>query len=189
MALLLTTPPSAEPLALADVKAHLRLAITDDDAYITGLITAARRAIESRYGLAIMPQSWALFADHWPHHNIFHIPLWPILSADSITLFADDDTSAIIDPSAYYLDMATRPCRVALRQGRIFPEPARNINGIKLSFTAGFGANATFVPAEIKEGLMAAVANWYQNRGDVSGTILPTTAIEALSAYQNARLA
>ena len=51
MPLLLTTPPTAEPVALADVKAHLRLAITDDDAYITSLITAARRAIESRYGI------------------------------------------------------------------------------------------------------------------------------------------
>ena len=75
MALLLTTPPNAEPIVLADVKAHLRLAITDDDAYITSLITAARRAIESRYGLCLMPQSWALFTDHWPKGGTFEIPL------------------------------------------------------------------------------------------------------------------
>jgi len=176
-------------LALADVKAHLRLAITDDDAYITALISAARRTIESRYALALMPQSWALFSDHWPKNNIFSIPLWPVLSVDSITSFADDDTASVINPSAYYFDPATRPPRVSLRVGRVFPEPGRNINGLKLSFTAGFGADATFVPAEIKEGLMATVADWYQNRGEVSGGALPATAILALAAYENARLA
>ena len=188
MALLLTTPPIAEPLALADVKAHLRLAITDDDVYITALISAARRAIESRYGLSLMPQSWALFADHWPQDGVFHIPLWPVQSVASLTVFADDDTPATIDPAHYYLDGATRPARLALRQGRVFAPPGRNINGLKLAFSAGFGADASAVPAEIKEGLMAIVADWYQNRGDAAGGTLPATAITALAAYKNARL-
>ena len=188
MALLLTTPPLAEPLALADVKAHLRLAITDDDAYLSALITAARRAIESRYGLVLMPQSWALFADSWPADGVFHIPLWPVQSVSSLTVFADDDTAATIDPAHYYLDAATRPARLALRNGRVFAPPGRNINGLKLAFTAGFGADATFVPAEVKEGLMATVADWYQNRGDETGGALPATALVALAAYKNARL-
>src|SRR5665213_2065079 len=98
MALLLTTPPTAEPLALADVKAHLRLAITDDDTYITALITSARRSVESRYALALMPQTWAQFADHWPKDGVFHIPLWPVQSVLSLTVFADDDTYVTIDP-------------------------------------------------------------------------------------------
>ena len=188
MALLLTTPPTAEPLVLADVKAHLRLAITDDDAYLTTLITTARRAIESRYGLCLMRQSWALFADAWPQDGIFHVPLWPLQSIDGLTVFADDDTSGTIDPAHYMLDAATRPARVALRVGRIFAPPGRRINGLKLAFTAGFGVDATFVSAEIKQGLMATIADWYQNRGDVAGGTLPVTALEALAAYRNARL-
>jgi len=189
MALLLTTPPNAEPVALADVKAHLRLAITDDDDYITALITAARRVIESRYALALMSQSWAQFADAWPHDGVFHIPLWPVQSVLSLTVYADDDSFVMINPSDYYLDLATRPARLALRQGRVFASPGRNINGLKIAFVAGFGADATAVPSEIKEGLMATIADWYQNRGDVAGGTLPATAIEALAAYKNMRLA
>ncbi|MEO9169328.1 MAG: phage head-tail connector protein [Aestuariivirga sp.] len=189
MALLLTTPPTAEPLALADTKAHLRLTITDDDAYISSLIIAARRAIESRYTMALMPQTWAQFLDCWPQDGLFHIPLWPVQSVLSLTVFADDDTSVTIDPSNYYMDLATRPSRLALRQGRVFAPPGRNINGLKISFIAGFGADATAVPSEIKEGLMATIADWYQNRGDVAGGTLPATATEALAAYKNVRLA
>ena len=189
MALLLTTPPTAEPIVLADVKTHLRLTITDDDAYITSLITAARRAIESRYGLCLMRQSWALFSDVWPVDRIFKIPLWPILSVDGLTSYADDDTATAIDPTSYFLDVALRPTRVALRQGRVFTQPARTINGLKLAFTAGFGLDATFVPQEIKLALMATIADWYQNRGDATGGTLPATALEALAAYRNVRTA
>ncbi len=189
MALLLTTPPTAEPVALADVKTHLRLTLTDDDAYILALITAARRTIESRYALALMSQSWTLFADAWPNDRVFQIPLWPVLSVASVIVHADDDTYITIDPSNFYLDIATRPARYALRQGRVFAQPGRGINGIKISFTGGFGADATAVPFEIKEGLMATIADWYQNRGDVAGGALPATAIEALAAYKNMRLA
>ena len=189
MALLLTTPPTAEAIVLADVKAHLRLAITDDDAYITSLITAARRAIESRYGLCLMRQSWALFADNWPRNGMFEIPLWPIITVDGITSFADDDTPSTIDPSNYYFDVASRPARLALRRGRVIAQPTRIINGLKLAFTAGFGVDATFVPQEIKQALLATIADWYQNRGDASGGSLPATALEALAAYRNVGLA
>ncbi len=189
MALILTTPPSAEPVVLADVKAQLRIYIADDDAYLTSLISAARRALESRYGLCLMRQSWALFADAWPIDRIFKIPLWPVQSVDGLTSYADDDTATAIDPTAYFLDVGTRPSRVALRQGRVFTQPARAINGLKLSFTAGFGVDATFVPQEIKLAVMATVADWYQNRGDASGGTIPATALEALAAYRNARMA
>jgi uncharacterized phiE125 gp8 family phage protein len=185
MALILTTPPSGEPISLAEAKAHLRLYISDDDAYVSTLIIAARRAIESRYGINIMQQSWSLFSDTWPADGIFHLPLWPIVSVESLTSFADDDTPVVIDPAHYYLDQATRPPRLALRRGRIFAPPGRKINGLKLSFTTGFGGQ---VPQEIKQAVLAVVADWYQNRGDETGGTIPATALELLSAYRNVRL-
>jgi uncharacterized phiE125 gp8 family phage protein len=189
MPLLLLTPPTAEPITLAEAKAHLRQTINDDDAYITALIIAARRAIETRYGLCLMRQSWALFADDWPEDGVFAIPRWPLISADGLTSFADDDTASTIDPAHYVLDAASRPARLALRRGRVFAPPGRKINGLKLAFTAGFGADASFVPQEIKQALMATIADWYQNRGDEAGGTLPATALELLAGYRNARLA
>jgi uncharacterized phiE125 gp8 family phage protein len=188
MALILTTPPTGEPLTLAEAKAHLRLTINDDDAYVSTLMIAARRAVESRYGINIMQQSWALFSDAWPADGIFYLPLWPVISVESLTSFADDDTPVVIDPAHYYLDQATRPPRVALRSGRIFAPPGRKINGLKLSFTTGFGATAAQVPQEIKQALLAIVADWYQHRGDDTGGTIPATALELLRSYRNVRI-
>ncbi len=185
MALILITPPTGEPISLADAKAHLRLTINDDDTYISTLMIAARRTVESRYGINIMQQSWSLFADAWPADGIFHLPLWPVLSVESLTSFADDDTASVIDPAHYYLDQATRPPRLALRVGRVFAPPGRKINGLKLNFTSGFGV---LIPQEIKQALLAVVTDWYQHRGDEQGGTLPPAALELLSAYRNVRL-
>lgn len=185
MPLLLITPPASEPVSLAEAKAHLRLQISDDDATITSLIAAARRMIEKRHGLALLPQDWAMFADAWPEDGIFQIPLWPVSAVESLISFGEDDTASTIDPAHYVLDTASRPARVALRQGRDFTPPGRRINGLKLSFTAGFDD----VPAEIRQALLITVADWYQNRGDEQGGALPVAALEALAAYRNTRLA
>lgn len=52
----LLTPPSVEPVSLAEVKQHLRLMPdqTDDDLYLVGQMAAARRLIERRLGISLV---------------------------------------------------------------------------------------------------------------------------------------
>jgi hypothetical protein len=56
----LITPPSGEPLSLADAKAHLRLDTPLDDAYVTSLITTARQYTESVCWRGMLAQTWEL---------------------------------------------------------------------------------------------------------------------------------
>lgn len=64
--LLLVTPPAAEPVSLAEAKAHLRVDISDDDALINALIVAARRSVELITGQRLMAQTWQYFLDRYP---------------------------------------------------------------------------------------------------------------------------
>jgi hypothetical protein len=62
----LTSPPAVEPIDLPTAKLHLRVEITDDDALISALITAARQYCEAALKQALITQGWTLYLDSFP---------------------------------------------------------------------------------------------------------------------------
>jgi uncharacterized phiE125 gp8 family phage protein len=63
MAPYLITPPASAPVALADLKAHLRVAHSDDDADILAKLDGAVASLDAWGGVlgrCIMPQVWAI---------------------------------------------------------------------------------------------------------------------------------
>jgi uncharacterized phiE125 gp8 family phage protein len=189
MPLILTTPPAAEPVLLADAKAHLRVTHSDDDAYITKLIAAARRAIEQRTGLRLITQGWSLFIDCWPQSPAVSLLTAPVQAITDVITFGEDDTPATLDPAHYYLDAASVPARAVLRHGRTPPRGGRPINSIAIRFTAGFGATPDAVPAELRQAMLLTIAHWFDHRGEGDGGSLPLSAITLLEPFRTLRLA
>jgi uncharacterized phiE125 gp8 family phage protein len=177
MSLTLTTPPAAEPVALADAKAHLKVDTTADDALITSLIVAARARAEWHTGRAFVTQSWTLWLDAWPQSGLVEIPLPPLQSVTQVRVYALDDTPSVLDPSVYQVDVASAPARL-LRKS----EPAANlraVNAVEIAFAAGYGA-ASAVPQPVKQAILQIVADLYTYRGDEADIVSP--AAEALLA-------
>lgn len=75
-ALKLITAATVEPVTLSEMKAHLRVdeVFTDDDTYISGLISAARAHIEHTTGYLMGSQSWQMALDYFPMGNIGLFP-------------------------------------------------------------------------------------------------------------------
>lgn len=188
MSQILTTPPTVEPVSLSEAKAHLRVTHSDDDTYISTLINSARSIVEQFCGLALLQQSWSVFRDDWPTQGIFNLPLAPIISITDLLIYGEDDVAATLDPAHYFLDGASKPCRLVLRGGRSVPTPGRRANGIELKLVAGFGAAATAVPNQIKQALLIIIADWYASRGDVDAGALPLSARSLLAPYRTVRL-
>ncbi|HEY0282981.1 MAG TPA: head-tail connector protein, partial [Rhizomicrobium sp.] len=84
MSLTLVTPPAAEPVTLAEAKAHLKVDTSADDALITSLIVAARARAEWHSGCAFVTQSWTLWLDAWPRNGLVEIPLPPLQSVTQV---------------------------------------------------------------------------------------------------------
>ncbi len=187
MPLILTSPPATEPISLAEAKAHLRVPHADDDAYISTLIIAARRAAEARTGLALINQGWSLWLDRWPNSAVVSLGLAPVSTIADIIVYGEDGTPAIYDPAHYYLDGVSKPGRAILRPDRLPPIAGRKVNGIEVRFTAGFAA-ASAVPQDLKQALLLTIAHWFEHRGDADGGCLPMSAIEILSRHRIMRL-
>jgi len=162
MSLQLTTPPSLEPVTLEDAKAHLKLDTADDDALIERLIAAARARAEWHTGRAFVTQSWMLWSDCWAER--VEIPLPPLQAVTSVTVFAPDGAATAVDPSAYTVDGASQPARIAFHC--IAPIALRAINAVAIAFDAGYGATADDVPAPVREAILEIVAELYVHRGD-----------------------
>ena len=77
MTLTLITGPAAEPVSLAQARAHLKLDATEEDALLTALLTAARATLEAETRRAFMTQSWRLTLDEWPAGPL-ELPLAPV---------------------------------------------------------------------------------------------------------------
>jgi uncharacterized phiE125 gp8 family phage protein len=188
MSLLLNTPPAAEPLTLAEAKAHLRVNHTDDDAFISTLMTSARHQIESRTGLCLINQGWSVFADAWPANGTIAVPLEPLQSVDEIRIHSDDNLFAVLDPAHYYVDKAEAPPRVALRHDRERPQASRIVAGIEVRVTAGYGLGPTDVPQDLKQALLLTVGAWFSNRGEEAVTKPPMMADALIAPYRRMRL-
>jgi uncharacterized phiE125 gp8 family phage protein len=187
MSLFLTTPPTVEPLSLAEAKAHLRVPHNDDDIYISTLIVSARRRLEAHTGLRLVNQGWSQFMDCWPSYGIVEIGLSPVSSITDVIVYGDTDTPSSIEPAHYFLDATTNPPRLIFRQGRNPSPPGRRAKGIEIRVIAGF-ATAAAVPQELKQALLLLVADAFANRGDEALRSFTPAALDLINPYRVMRL-
>jgi len=151
MSSVLVTGPTTEPVTLAEAKAHLRADGSDDDDYITTLITTARQAAENYTRRAFITQTWQYSCDRLS--STIRLPHQPIQNVASVTI---DGTELSTDN--YDVDIAS---------GRIKPlarYTADDIGGIVITYTAGYGDLASDVPAQISQAILLTIGHLYENR-------------------------
>lgn len=191
MALVMTAAPAAEPISLAEAKAHLRVDAADEDALIGSLISAARLLIERTMGLALITQGWSYYLDHWPQSCCITLPLAPVQAVSAITLYDADDAPTVLDAGSYAVDVVSEPARLVLQEA-VPSVTTRAFNGFEVAFTAGFGDAADDVPAPIRHAVTLLVAHWFERREPVvlgaGPQEVPATVAGLLQPYRRVRL-
>jgi uncharacterized phiE125 gp8 family phage protein len=182
MSLILTIPPAAEPVALAELKAFLKVDGTDEDALIGQVATAARAHLEALTAKAFVTQGWRIRRDAWPIHGRLSFPIGPIASLDGVSVTtATGELSLSLDQ--FRLDGEGLPPRLSWTPS-VVATPAVPMAGIAIDITAGYGAPAA-VPAPLKQAVRLLTAHWFENRMLVSigheVAVMPRT-VEALIA-------
>lgn len=162
----LITPPTVEPITLAEAKAQCRVesSVTEEDALITGYIAAARRWCERLGWQSCMTQTLELWLDNWPAADRLTLPRPPLQSVTSITYYDDDDAATVLASSAYYVDTVSVPGRVVLRNDASWPSATLRVaNGIAVRFVAGWSMPSQ-VPETTRQAIQLIVGHWYENR-------------------------
>ncbi len=157
-------PPQAEPLTLAEVRAHLRLDSGEEDALLTALIRTAREHLERTTGLCLLRQTWRLYLDRWPPDGVIQIGRTPVQAIEKILVFDGGGRARDVTAADSLLDGEARPARLWLRDP---PPPGRAMNGIEIDFIAGYGEAGADVPDTLKRAMLMHVAQMFAFRGAV----------------------
>lgn len=157
------TAPGSEPVSVADIKNQLRIDHTNEDTYLSTLVTAARSNIENIIKRKLIQQTITLTCDDFPSGN-WELPFPPIAA---VTQVAYRDTAG----DAQTLSVPTLRNADKPNMAAVLEEPSTGWPGVDgdpaavtLTITAGYGTTATNVPSEIRVAINMLAAHWYNYR-------------------------
>lgn len=164
------TQPATELLSLATAKQHLRIdtGFTDEDGYISTLITVAREWAEDFTKRSIGSCNWELVIDQFPaNRNYIELPMAPLTAVTSIVYYNAGGVQATFDPTGYLVDVDRSPGAVYLPYYGIWPvlvpQPGA---AVRIAFTAGH--TSANIPARILQAMLLLVGHWYMYREEVT---------------------
>lgn len=185
MALKLKTPPSAEPLTLAETKSYLKVAGATDDVLISQIIATLRKSCEDWTGRALVTQTWTMWRDTFPHRGkdrlphdgyfelpvefadeaqrVIAIPRPPLQSVTFLKTYSTGHQEAILNAGKYFVDTVSDPGRIVLNAFGSWPTGLRQANAIEIEFVAGYG-DASAVPDALKQGMLLWIKLLYADR-------------------------
>ena len=148
----LVTAPATDLVSLREVKAHLRVDFSDDDALLGLLIDAAVAHLDGWKGIlgrGLMPQTWAEEFDAW---GSWRLSL-PDVDADSVAITAEDASG---DPVA-----ATSSTILRDHAGTVVTAAGPAATLITVTYDVALPAEQL---AAAKVGALMLIAHWYNNR-------------------------
>lgn len=186
MTITILTPPSSEPITLAEAKLFLRVDQNAEDSLITTLIAAAREAVEVACGRALITRRVRESLDIWRRDSVGGaiMGLGPVTNIVAVRLIADNGAQSVIDPTRYRLEGAGDRPRLVFEAG--VPATLRSAGGIEIEYDAGYAASAASLPVALRIATMQVVAALYETRQ--GQTQIPEAARALMAPFAPARL-
>jgi uncharacterized phiE125 gp8 family phage protein len=155
-----------EPVSLSEARLHLKLDddISEDDALISGLISAVRAMAEHETGRALVTQTRQLTLEAFPSNGRIHFGFVPVGEVEKIEYLDADGDLVTIDPTKYRVfSFSMYRAWIEPAIGETWPSLHGQSNALRITYKAGVEDPAS-VPQSIKQWILLHVANFYQNR-------------------------
>ena len=181
----ITAPPAVLAVTVAELKSQTRINWDEEDGYLETLLKAAITHLEQISGRAFVSQTWVQSFDEFC--GVLQLERGDLISIDSVTYYDADGATQTADDGIYdgYTDYAGP--FVSLKAGESWPATATRPDAVTVTWKAGFGADATTVPDDIKHAIKLLAAHWFRNReavGEGRFEELPLNVKALISSYR-----
>lgn len=175
MKLSLVTAPAVEPLLLAQVKDHVRVSGTDEDAYLGQLISTVTSHLDGWAGImgrALISQTWDLFLDWFPWE--IAVPLPPLQSVTTVKYTDNDGVQQTLATSVYtVVSQGNSTGKIVQAFNQTWPTIRMVPNAVEIQFVAGYGDSWNDVPLDIRHAMLILIGQMYEYREEVvTGTMV-----------------
>ncbi len=183
------TAPATQPLTLNEIKLHLKLAITaeeataytDEDALLTIYLKAAVASAEEYCWRKFISTELQTVTSSFC--TTMDLP-FPAIAMTSVQYVDAAGATQTVAPQNYYLDTYTVPSRVIFKSAFSFPSlNTDNPFPVIFNYTSGYSVSAAIVPDAIKSALLLMIAELYEKREDRVFK-LPTASQNLLNPYR-----
>lgn len=177
-------------LTAADLRDHLRLPTSTEDALLEGKIAAALRTIEARIEGPLLVAQYDQAIDRFPYQDDpIRLLKTPGVAVQSVTSYGTTGGATVLSTDAYFLDAYSRPPRLCLNAGYCWPTAVRRSVAGVIRFTAGYSTSASSgIPDPLIEAMKKLATDLYENReasslGNSVNAPLPFGVDELLSEF------
>lgn len=178
MSLTLITPPAADAVALADLKAQLGISGTSQDALLAAVLKGAIEQIDGAagwLGRALITQIWELALDDFGCDSI-RIPLPPFQEIVSVK-YTDPAGSEQTLGADKYSNSKGEPALLYPSYGNAWPAVRCQLDAVRIQFKCGYGNASDAVPAALKNAIVLQAnylksimpSNLFLSRDEVTG--------------------
>jgi len=188
------TPPTNRAVTLDEFKAYAKISSTADDATIAIILDSAIAYGQQYTRRIFIDTEFETFRDEFIcRSNYIELRRSPFdsLSTNGFQYRDQDDNWVDVDSSIYDIVEESDYSEITLFNDASWPDigDKRDYQNVRIRFTAGYGADSSFVPAEIKNAIMIHALFAYQNRGDCDkcncdGSNLPSSAKTLYDMYR-----
>lgn len=181
MLLRLKTAASSPLLTTAELKSHMRVFNSTEDAIVAGFGRAAEQWVSRRLSRSLVTETWLQLFPAFPSAGVLRLSRPPLREVVAVTYIDIDGVEQTLSTDQYVVVKDDLEARIERARGATWPATATMSAAVTVEFTAGYG-NPSDVPEPIRHACLLMAAHLYDNRAATSDKALSMNpiAVDAL---------